>query len=57
MAFGYALYIMIGLFTGDMIENTIAFYKFYTTPSPKKDKKPLAGKVHLFYALIITLAE
>ena len=44
VAFGYILYIMIGLFTGDMIENTIGFYTFYTTPSPIKDKKPLAGK-------------
>ena len=36
VAFGYVLYIMIGLFTGDMIDNSKAFYTFYTTCSPAK---------------------
>lgn len=40
VAIGYIVYIMIGLFTGDMIENTINFVKDYTTPAIKA--KPLA---------------
>ena len=34
---------MIGLFTGDMIDNSVSFYTFYTTwPSSKKG--PSAGE-------------
>jgi hypothetical protein len=38
---------MIGLFTGDMIENSISFYNFYTTPTPKKPTAPAAGKKNI----------
>ena len=34
---------MIGLFTGDMIDNTVSFYTFYTT-WPSKKKGPAAGE-------------
>lgn len=40
VAIGYIIYIMIGLFTGDMIQNIIDFVKDYTTPKAKA--KPLA---------------
>lgn len=36
VAFGYVIYIMIGLYTGDLITNAQAFYKELTTPAPKK---------------------
>jgi xanthine/uracil/vitamin C permease (AzgA family) len=45
VAFGYIIYILIGLFTGDMIENTLNFIKSYQEPWYGKDKgKPLATK-------------
>lgn len=38
VAFGYIMYIFIGLFTGDMIENSIQLVKSYTYPEPKAPK-------------------
>eukprot|EP01031_Cornospumella_fuschlensis_P026302 gene26302-31774_t len=40
VAIGYIVYVMIGLFTGDMIENTLNFIKDYTNPAAKA--KPLS---------------
>ena len=39
VAFGYILYIFLGLFTGDMINNTIDFVQYYINPPPKVEKE------------------
>eukprot|EP01039_Chlorochromonas_danica_P004042 gene4042-4420_t len=44
VAFGYVIYIMIGLFTGDMIDNTLNFIEEYRTQPwfTKQKAKPLS---------------
>ena len=42
VAFGYVTYLLIGLFTGDLIKNAKAMYEFY---SPHKMVKEIAKKV------------
>lgn len=42
VAFGYVIYILIGLFTGDMIENFAVFYHSMQEPWFQKKNKPLS---------------
>lgn len=45
VAFGYVIYIFIGLFTGDMIENAKSLYLQYTSPAPPRAiKLPMSGQ-------------
>lgn len=43
VAFGYCIYILINLYTGDMITNAVAFFEEYRNPCAPK-KKALAGQ-------------
>jgi AGZA family xanthine/uracil permease-like MFS transporter len=40
VAFGYIVYIFIGLFTGEFLDNAQAFYDYWTKPAPPKRAVP-----------------